>query len=999
MYINCKTNFSLRYGTLTVDELVSAAAENGVGSVALTNINSTCDTWTFVRACMAQKVRPITGMEVRNSETVLYVLLAANNKGFSWINRFLSFHLQNNHPFPEQLPIDSFYAGSEHIFVVHPFSKKLPADLLRNEFIGVATWEVNKLFGFNLHQLKSKFVVCHPVTFGNNQKTRYNTHKLLRAIDTNSLLSKLPLTSLASPNEYFISPSQVLDAFKQYAFIITNTYKLMESCTIAMEYGSDKTKKCFSGDIGRDREMMKELTEEGLRSRYGENPLAKERVDKELELINKLGLNAYFLIAWDIVRFAKHKGFFYVGRGSGANSSVAYCLHITDVDPIELDLDFENSFAPPRISRPDFNIDFSWLDRDQVIDYIFKRYGDDHVAMLGSYATFQYSATIRELGKVFGLAKQEIDELGAKGRYYGPSRLLQQVEYDKQDHLHRLIERYSSLINGFPHHHSPHTGGILISEEPIYDYTATLLPQNNFVTSQIDMHTAETLGFHKLDILSQRGLGHIKETIRLVKDNKNEIVDIAQIEKIKADPLVRDQLRQGNTTGCVYIESPGMRQLLRKLNCDNFHGLVAASSIIRPGVASSGMMKEYVRRFHDATTMSHLHPLLLELLQDSFGVMIYQEDVVRVAEYFGGLDLAEADTLGSLLNGKYRKDSRFEIIRAKIFSNCNARGYANKLTEEVWRQIESFAGYSFSKAHSASYAVESFQDLYLKTRYPMEFMVAVINNFGGFYPTSLYFYELIKIGASVHLPCANQSNYLTQIHGRDVYVGLVHIKELGKDVALQIIDERARHGPYMQLQDMVERTAVTLEQLNMLISIGAFRFTGKNKKQLLWEANFLRKKGRQHLPSRNSLFLDKPIDFPLPELSNDPVQDLYDEMEILGFPLRNPFDLADVDYSQYPPASSIPQHAGKSVTLVGYFITDKLVPTKSGQPMSFGVFIDPHLDWIDTIHYPEALRQYPLQGKGFYRLTGNVTEDLGFYSIEVKQMKKIGYKERKFALI
>ncbi|MGZ5133882.1 MAG: DNA polymerase III subunit alpha, partial [Flavitalea sp.] len=864
MYLNCKTNFSFRYGTLTAEELVVAGVDLGVSSMALTNINSTCDTWDFVQSCIHRGIKPVAGVEIRNGHRFLYILIAVNNKGFASINQFLSIHLHQQILFPETPVSESSLLDPADVFIIYDLDSKKPQELHSNEYIGIAPWELNKLYGSNIHQFRHKYVVRQPVTFANRDKTQYNVHKLLRAIDKNILLSKLTQEELASPNEYFAHPSDILEAFKQYSFIITNTYKLIDTCNITMDFGKDKNKKKFSASNRDDKELLKKLAYDGWKCRYGNDQAAKLRVNKELEIIDNLGFNAYFLITWDIIRYAKNRGFYTVGRGSGANSVVAYCLRITDVDPIELDLYFERFLNPYRASPPDFDIDFSWLDRDEVIDYVFKRYGADHVALLGSYSTFQFNATVRELGKVFGLPKTEIDDLGAKGYFYGPSRVENFVRLDKQDHIHQLILKYGKLISDFPHHMSVHAGGMLISEEPIYQYTATFLPPKNFITSQIDMHIAENIGLYKLDILSQRGLGHIKESIRLIKENKNVTVNIGEVEKFKEDPVVKAQIKNVNTIGCFYIESPAMRQLLKKLECDNYLTLVAASSIIRPGVSSSGMMKEYIFRFHNPDKFKYLHPVMEELLKETFGVMVFQEDVIKVAHYFGGLDMGEADVLRRIMSGKYKKN-RFELIRDKFIANCKQFGYPDDLTQEVWRQMESFAGYSFSKAHSASFAVESFQDLYLKAYFPLEFMVGVINNFGGFYPTSLYFFELMKAGAKIHLPCVNQSDYLTNIRDADVYTGLIHIKDLEKKLAESIIAERDRNGAYAHLQDFIERTSITLEQLNILISIGAFRFTGKNKKHLLWEANFLQKKNKTHAPAKNSLFIEKPRDFVLPE--------------------------------------------------------------------------------------------------------------------------------------
>ena len=344
--------------------------------------------------------------------------------------------------------------------------------------------------------------------------------------------------------------------------------------------------------------------------------------------------------------------------------SVAYCLHITNVDPLELDLYFERFLNPKRTVPPDFDIDFSWRDRDEIIEYIFKRYGQDHVCLLGSYTTFQDRAILRELGKVFGLPKDEIDQL-ERGTL-------------KDDHIQRMIRNYSLKLKDFPNHLSIHAGGMLISEKPIHHYTATELPPKGFRTTQIDMHVAEKIGLFKIDILSQRGLGHIRETIELVRKNQQLTLDISRVEDFKKDKRIAAELLNANTIGCFYIESPGMRQLLKKLKCDDYITLVAASSIIRPGVAQSGMMKQYIYRFHHPEDFNYLHPKMKELLEETYGVMVYQEDVIKVAHHFAGLDMAEADVLRRAMSGKYRGRKEFEKIREQYFLNCQEKGYSDQ---------------------------------------------------------------------------------------------------------------------------------------------------------------------------------------------------------------------------------------------------------------------------------------------------------------------------------
>ncbi|SFT96903.1 DNA polymerase III, alpha subunit [Algoriphagus locisalis] len=978
MFLNCKTWFSYRYGTFSTQELVDTAADTGLSALALTNINSTADLWDFVDFCRNKNIKPIAGAEIRNGDEFCYLLLAKNDGGLLEINRFLSAHLQEELPFPERP--DCF----SEVFVIYPVGKYAAEELKAHEFIGVLAGELNRLKKQELQAFPKKWLIRHPVTV--QDKTYFNVHRLLRAIGKNTLITKLDATDFASPDEMFVPEAELMAAFRNFPVIITNTLQLIDACSIQTELHTDKNKRCFSASPEDDRILLEKLAMEGLDYRYGNNPVARQRVVKELKIINELNFNAYFLIVWDVIRYAQNRGFYHVGRGSGANSIVAYCLKITDVDPIKLDLYFERFLNPHRTSPPDFDIDFSWKDRDEVIDYIFKRYGKDHVSLLGMYSTFQRRAVIRELGKVFGLPKEEIDQL-VRGK----------DQPMNEDKIQRTILKYGKLLENFPNHHSIHPGGMLISEKPIYQYTVNEMPPKGFCTAQVDMFLAEKIGLFKLDILSQRGLGHIKEAIRLVKKNRGIDIDIHRVEQFMVDPKVANQIKQADTIGCFYIESPAMRQLLTKLKCEDYLTLVAASSIIRPGVAQSGMMKQYIERFHDPNKIVYLHPKMKELLEETYGVMVYQEDVIKVAHHFGGMDMGEADILRRAMSGKYRGHDKFIQIREKFFANCRELGYEEAVTAEVWRQIESFGGYSFSKAHSASFAVESYQSLYLKTYYPQEFMVAVINNFGGFYSTEFYFHELKRTGAKVHPPCVNSSDYLTNISGDEVYVGMIHIEQLEKSLCERILMERERSGPYLGLHDFIERTHAGPEMLNILISVGAFGFTGLGKKKLLWQANFLQKRQTEPMDAP-ALFREAPMEFVLPDFPDYPLEDAIDEINVLGFALTDMFRLCADDGRGTVMAGEIGGLLGKTVEILGQLVTTKDVRTVNREHMAFGTFLDPKGDWLDTVHFPTTMKRFPFQGKGFYRLKGRVVQEFGVYALEVNFMKKIGLKDKKALL-
>jgi DNA polymerase-3 subunit alpha len=481
--------------------------------------------------------------------------------------------------------------------------------------------------------------------------------------------------------------------------------------------------------------------------------------------------------------------------------------------------------------------------------------------------------------------------------------------------------------------------------------------------------------------------------MEIVKKNRQLSINIHDIDAFKKDPKVADQIRNADTIGCFYIESPGMRQLLKKLECDDYLTLVAASSIIRPGVAQSGMMKQYIHRFHHPDEFEYLHPKMKELLEETYGVMVYQEDVIKVAHHFGGLDLDEADVLRRAMSGKYRGRGKFEEIKTKFFLNCRERNFPASIVSEVWRQIESFGGYSFSKAHSASFAVESYQSLYLKTYFPIEFMVAVINNFGGFYSRELYFHELKKTGASIQAPCVNQSDHHTSVMAKTVFMGFVHIQGLEEQFVAMILENRKHHGHFLHLADFIERLGPRIEQLNILIRTGALRFTGKSKKELLWEANFLHRK-KSSLTGSGFLFHESPQSFHLPEFKKHPLDDALDEIELLGFPLCNVFDLAKEDSRNYLPARELPKHLGLKVSVLGYLVTSKPVNTITNETMHFHTFLDSEGEWLDTIFFPETNRYHALTGKGFYAMKGKVVEEFGIYSLEVSECRKIGLRER-----
>ncbi|WP_299015881.1 DNA polymerase III subunit alpha [uncultured Polaribacter sp.] len=1006
MYLNCHTYYSLRFGTFSETELLELAVKNGVKTLALTDINNTSACMRFVKQSKKYNIKPILGVDFRNGNKQEYVAIAKNNNGFQQINTFLSHHLESKLNFPDKIPF------LEDVFVIYPFEKVLELEITsfcKNEFIGVSVAEVHKLKFSHLNRLKDKIVIQQQVTIRN--KKDFNAHRLLRAIDKNVLLSKLCATEQCLKTDVMYTAKELEEVYKEMPYSINNTKNIQAQCEIHFNFDEkreNQNKQLYYHSFNEDCKKLVALCDAKIHKRYKViTQKIKDRLQKELKVIIDLKFVSFFLINYDIVSYAKKNNFFHVGRGSGANSIVAYIIGITDVDPIELDLYFERFINPYRASPPDFDIDFSWKDRDTVTQYIFNRF--KNVALLATYVTFKYKAVVRELGKVFGLPKEEIDKLSKgikekKTQSSAPKSTsvfslsstenTQQITASKNqfDSMAQLVLKYGKLIEGFPNYVSVHSAGILILDKPIHYFSATSLPPKGFSTVQFDMNIADDVGIFKFDILGQRGLAKIKDALEIIKKNnpKAPAIDITDVERFKNDKNINNLLKTGGAIGAYYVESPAMRGLMQKLQTQDYLGLVAASSIIRPGVSGSGMKEEFIKRHRFPEKRKEAHPILLKIMPETYGVMVYQEDVLKVANQFADLSLGEADVLRRGMSGKYRSLAEFKAVEHKFVANCRKKGYKDKLIFEVWNQIKSFAGYAFAKGHSASYAVESYQSLFLKCYYPIEFMVAVLNNGGGFYSAEHYIHEAKMCGAIVELPCINTSDHANIVKGKTIYLGFGYLKSLEALVIQRILTERQLNGVFSSLEDFLNRILISIEQLSILIRINAFRFTNQPKKNLLWQATFRlnatkNKKGHD----QEKLFPIQRQKFTLPNLQTHWLEIIYDEMELLGFTIHNYFSLVSETFCKHIKAKEMVQFADKNVLLYGQLVTTRYNKTSQGKLMRLSTFIDTEGNYFDAVHFTDVVHQYPVNGMGIYACYGKITNRFGFCSMNVLKSKKV----------
>ena len=981
-------------------ELLTEAQNAGITTLALTDINNTSAHWDFVRLAPEYGIRPVVGIDFRNKGDddglPLYIGLANNPDGYARLCAHLNRHLNEHQSFSDVVP------EIQDVAFICPWERwkvrlEDSADLRSegSEWIGVRPWEQSELRLMASNPvLKNRIpwerlIALHTFTF--RHKRDWNCHRILRAVDRNELLSRLPKTATGHAYDRVLSPANFYQTFAEFPEWVERSEALLNACRAALpipEYGRfHNNQHTYTESEDSDEQLIRVLCAEGLAYRYPDHEESVlERMEMELRIIRQQGYLSYFLINWDITSYARSKGYFYVGRGSGANSLVAYLLRITDVDPIELDLYFERFINLYRTNPPDFDIDFSWTDRDDVTAYIFKRF--PHVALVGAYSTFQYRAVVRELGKVFGLPKHDIDRI-ADGK-------INPVSSDEMEHF---VVRYAGYLQDFPNALTIHACGVLIADRPLHHFGGTFMPPKGFPTTQYDMVVAEDIGLYKFDILSQRGLGKIRDTIDMIAEDQPEVaaqIDIHDMSRFKRDSKVQSMLRNALAVGCFYVESPAMRMLMRKLQVDNYLGLVAASSVIRPGVARSGMMKAYIERHRDPEKRSDAHPVLMELMPETYGVMVYQEDVIKVAHHFAGMDLGEADVLRRGMSGKFRSREEFAKARETFILKALDKGRKRSLVEEVWRQVESFAGYAFAKGHSASYAVESYQSLFLKAHWPLQYMAACINNFGGFYRTEFYVHEARMVGGRIEAPCLNRGGWEACVDAAQqrIYLGFNLVRGAQAQTMANVIKERDAHGLYQSLEDCIERNGIALEQCLILIRCGGFRFTGKDAKQLQWEAHFLLghvRKGHEEA----TLFTPDISRFTLPEFEHNELEMAFDQIELFGFPLVSPFRLLTVESARQLEnavrSEALSDCIGKTVDVIGYLVTVKETQTARRERMAFGCFVDVEGQWIDTVHFPPSLKQYGFRGRGIYRIRGPVREEFNCLHVEALFMEKLAY--------
>ena len=899
------------------------------------------------------------------------------------------------------------------------------------------------------------FVATNAVRFAAPEG--FATHRVLRAIGENGTVWSTPPRAHAA--HFLKSPAEMAALFAHLPEALATTARIAAECACPIGFEGWHFPAAHLPPGETPFSLLWQKSFEGLRRRY--RPISREAVERlryELSIIEEKGFSPYFLVVDEIAAKAREWGLRTLGRGSAANSLVSHCLGLTHVDPLAHGLFFERFLNPERSSPPDIDLDFSWKDRDRLLAWVYERFGHERVAMISTHVTFGPRAAVREAGKAHGLPDAELTRLTKRIPHWGKPDLTdlaatvpERRGLPPADGTLTRVLAIAQRIEGLPRHLSVHAGGIVIAPEPLTNFLPLERAAKGLVVTQYDMGPVEQLGLVKIDLLSQRSLGVLQDAVAAVERHTGAPPPVDERDVVLGDPETRRLLREGRTMGCFYVESPAMRSLLRKLRTETFEELTAASSVIRPGVAESGMMQEYIRRHHVAraeraginpapTAVAthrrggvdprpavqitaearsdgapqaietgggpeswYLHPKLAEVLRETHGVMIYQEDVLRVAHALAGMSLGQADTLRRSMSGKLRSPDAMAKVRDGFIAGCRAGGVGQGVAAETWRQIESFAGYAFCKAHSASYALLSLQVAYLKAHHPAEFMAAVISNQGGFYATAAYISESRRMGLRILLPDVNRSGRDYAGRGREIRVGLMAFAGLAEAAIAGLLAARRESGAFTNLSDLLSRSGLGRAELELLVRGGACDGFELTRPELLWRlacrfpaggpparpAAAGRGEAADLFPGSGGL------DHLVPRLPEYGLRERCRmEEEIFGFMVtRHPLELIEASAPRPGPpliaAADMARHAGRRVRMRGLAISYKRIPTSAGAWMKF-LSLEDLTGTFEAVLFPDAYARCAeaTLGTGPLLLEGRVALDHGVPSLTVTGVEK-----------
>ena len=867
VHLHVHSEYSLLDGAIRIKDLVAKAKEFNMPAVALTDHGVMYGVMEFYKEAKKNDIKPIIGCEVYvasrsrfdkesnlgDAERGHLVLLCKNNEGYKNLTKLVSLGFIEGFYYKPRIDKEILRKYSKGLIGLSAcLAGEIPKALSENNYEKARelTLEYKDIFeegsfflemqsnGIDEQVLVNQGIVRLsrelniPMVATNDShyltKDDYYSHEVLLCIQTAKKMSDSDRMTFATNEFYFKSSEEMQERFKNFPEAIENTLKIADMCNVEFEFGKLKLPEFKIDTNMSHEEYFVERCKKGLEERYAGNVTQDkiERMNYEIDVIKKMGYVDYFLIVEDFIRYAKDNGIpVGPGRGSAAGSIVAYILHITDIDPLKFNLLFERFLNPERVSMPDIDIDFCYQRRQEVIDYVIRKYGADHVAQIITFGTLAARAVIRDVGRALDVSYAKTD-LVAKSIPFAIGMTIKKalemnkdlnILYETDVEVKNLID-VSSSLEGLPRHASTHAAGVVITKEPVMNYVA-LYKNEDSISTQFTMTILEELGLLKMDFLGLRTLTVIKDAIDLIKQNYN--VDIVFTDDM-SDPAVFKLISEGKTDGVFQLESAGMKEFLRELKPQSLEDIIAGISLYRPGPMDQ--IPRYIKNKNSQGNIQYLHPALEPILNVTYGCMVYQEQVMQIVRELAGYSFGHADLVRRAMAKK--KADVMAKERENFIVGCKERNIDEVSANKIYDEMIDFAKYAFNKSHAAAYAVVAYRTAYLKAHYPAEFMAAMLNSFiGSLDKVPQYISECKKLGIKILGPNINESFTLFTVKDNAIRFGLAAVKNIGEDAVDSIVLERNTGGKFTDFEDFCKRISgkkVNKKCIESLIKCGAF---------------------------------------------------------------------------------------------------------------------------------------------------------------------------------
>ncbi len=889
VHLHVHTEYSLLDGANRIKDLIKRTKELGMDSIAITDHGVMYGVIEFYKEAVSNGIKPILGCEVYTAKRTRHdkqgtvdsdpghlVLLAKNNHGYKNLMKIVSIGFTEGFYYRPRIDFEVLERYSEGLIALSAcLSGDVPKALLNNDFEKAKeiAQKYSGIFGKDNFYLEIQSNGIEEQRYVNSQliklsketgiplvatndahylrKEDARAHEILLCIQTGKSINDEDRMKFPTDDFYVKSPEEMEEFFANIPEAISNTVKIAEMCNVELEFGKLHLPKFNVPDDKDAYEYLRELCYEGLKHHYGENIEDKvDRLEYELSVIKQMGYVDYFLIVSDFIRYAKDRGIpVGPGRGSAAGSLVAYCLGITNIDPLKYNLLFERFLNPERITMPDIDIDFCYERRQEVIDYVVRKYGEDKVSQIITFGTMAARGAIRDVGRALDIPYNEVDvvakmipiQMGMsidKALEINPEL---RAKYEQDSKVKELIDT-ARLFEGMPRHASTHAAGVVISKEPITNYVP-LNRNDECITTQFPMGQLEEIGLLKMDFLGLRTLTVIKDAVDLIYENHNVKIDIDRIDM--NDSNVFKLIGEGKTAGVFQLESAGMTQFMKELMPTSLEDVIAGISLYRPGPMDQ--IPRYLKNKNNPSEVKYDHPLLENILNVTYGCMVYQEQVMQIVRDLGGYSMGRSDLVRRAMAKKKasvmeqeRKNFIYGIDDEKgniIVKGCIRNGVDEAVANKIFDEMMDFASYAFNKSHAAAYAVVAYQTAWLKCYYPLEFMAALLNSFlGSSDRISQYVYECKALNIEVLPPDINESQMKFTVVNGKIRFGLAAVKNVGENAVKSIIEERKVRGPFKNFRDFCDRIdtrEVNKRCIESLIKCGAFDSMGVYRSKLI----------------------------------------------------------------------------------------------------------------------------------------------------------------------